>query len=194
MGAVLKAEITPNGQLKLTTTDLMGQTTQLSLGEKIKSENPLNWEAVVNMAARFKVANHHFTDTYTVSTTNGTVSVSEGIVSYTPSFVGSGGFTINGQYVPVTVVVDKVGKPKITSPSSLATGLSIYPEVTSTDFKVQNTAITHSYSRWQVATDAGFTTIVYDGTDPVNLTRLKLPRLKNGQKYYVRVQHFGKKP
>jgi hypothetical protein len=194
MGAVLTAEILTNGQLKLTTTNLLGQTVQLSLGEKIKSENALNWEVVVGLNAVFKVTNHHFTDLYTVSTTNGTVSITDGVITYTPSTIGQGGFTINGQKVNVTVVQDKVGKPNVTLPKHLSTGVSRYVEAASSDFKVQNTAITHAYSRWQVASDASFTQIIYDGADASNLTRLKLPKLKNGQKYYVRIQHFGKKP
>jgi len=194
MGAVLTAEILSNGQLKLTTTNLLGQNVQLSLGEKIRSENALNWEAVVNLTATYKIVNHHFTDLYTVGTTNGSVSVSDGVITYTPVTVGAGGFTINGQKVAINVVVDKVGKPKVLFPENLSSGVSRYAEASSSDFKVQNTSITHTLSRWQVALDAVFTTLVYDGVDPLNLTRLKLPKLKNGQKYYVRIQHFGKKP
>jgi len=194
MGAVLTAEILTNGQLKLTTTNLLGQTVQLSLGEKIKSENALNWEVVVGLNAIFKVTNHHFTDLYTVSTTNGTVSVTDGVITYIPSTIGQGGFIINGQKVNVTVVQDKVGKPNVILPKNQSTGVSRYVEAASSDFKVQNTTITHAYSRWQVASDASFIQIIYDGADVSNLTRLKLPKLKNGQKYYVRIQHFGKKP
>lgn len=190
----LTAEITQNGQLRLTAKDNLNNTVLLSLNEKVKSLNAFNWSVVVGMPGTYKVVNHHFTDVYTVSTLNGTVSVSEGIVTYTPALLGSGGFWLNGTYVPVTVVQDSVGKPSITSPSNESVAASLYPELTSTDFKAQNPAMTHTYSRWQVAKDSGFTNIVYDTTDAVSLTRLKLPRLKNGQKYYVRVCHFGTKP
>ena len=41
--------------------------------------------------------------TYTLSTTNGTVSRTGGSISYTPASSGDGGFTINNRSIPLTI-------------------------------------------------------------------------------------------
>lgn len=52
----------------------------------------------------FTITNWDSFTTYTVATTNGTVSQANGTVTYTPSATGAGGFTINGRSISLTVL------------------------------------------------------------------------------------------
>lgn len=82
--------------------------------------------------------------------------------------------------------------PSVTSPANGATGLTLAPTFTSSAFASNVTADTHQYSDWQVATDAGFTTVVKStSNDAVNKTSWSTSGLLDGTLYYVRVRHKG---
>ena len=59
--------------------------------------------APAGVAQTWTITNFDTLTTYTVTTTNGVVTQSAGVVTYTPSTAGVGGFTINNRAVPVTV-------------------------------------------------------------------------------------------
>jgi len=94
--------------------------------------------------------------------------------------------------------------PTISSPTASQTGVSINPTVTSSAFSDDDVGDTHQASQWQVATDSGFTAVVWDsGTDTTNKTSTVVnaangtfagalsgeTTLANSTVYYVRVRH-----
>lgn len=58
--------------------------------------------------------------------------------------------------------VGKVDKPSNVSPADAATDVLRTPTLTSSAFSVSGGTDTHEYSRWQVATDSGFASVIYD--------------------------------
>lgn len=191
---ILTINVKPGGQLELKTKNALEQDVVISMGEKVKSQNAFNWSVVVGLPAVFKVVNRHFTDVYTVITSNGTVSMVDDTITYTPATLGQGGFMVNGTYFALTVIADKVGKPVLTAPSNNAANLNTTPVLISSSFQAQNSAISHTQSRWQIATDAGFTNLVLDTTDSLHLTSFISKKLNNSTQYFARVMHIGTKP
>lgn len=57
----------------------------------------------VGSSGTFTITNFDSFTTYTVSTTNGSVSQLAGTVTYSPASVGAGGFVINGRSISLTV-------------------------------------------------------------------------------------------
>lgn len=194
MSYLLRAEVKGAGQLVLKTKNSAGDDVLLALDENVKSLNAFNWEVVVGLAASFKLVNHHFTNDYVLSTTNGTVSRAGDIITYTPSTLGSGGFWVDGSFHSVTVVADRVGKPSLTFPAEGSQSVISTPTLTGTTMSVQNPLFTHYWSRWQIATDAAFINLIFDKTSSSELLSIRIPQLTSGQTYYARVMHFGQKP
>jgi hypothetical protein len=91
-----------------------------------------------------------------------------------------------------TQTVGTVNQPTITSPANGATGVAASPSFTSTAFVVSSGSDTHEGSDWQIATDAGFTTIVAQTTNSaVNKTTYSIAGLSGGVTYYARVRYKG---
>jgi len=89
----------------------------------------------------------------------------------------------------------QVDTPTITSPADNATDIFEEPTITTSAFSTTGTSDTHESTDWQIATDAAFSTIIYESLDDTsNLTSLDVPagNLQEGQTtYYVRVRHIG---
>jgi uncharacterized lipoprotein YmbA len=82
--------------------------------------------------------------------------------------------------------------PSITSPANSSTELGPDLTVTSTAFQVLSGVEVHQSSDWQVATDAGFTNIVYQSmADETNKTNINLVSLPVNYTLYIRVRHNG---
>lgn len=83
--------------------------------------------------------------------------------------------------------------PTLTSPAAGATGVARAPTLTSGAFAVTGGSDSHASSRWQVATDAGFTNLVADsGNSSTAKTSYTLgANLNYGITYYARVMHNG---
>ena len=125
----------------------------------------------VGLATLFTITNYDTTTTYTLSVTNGTISRSGNIITYTPSALGSGGFTINGRSVPVTIVTASIITPAIVSPAMGATGLTASVSLAGSPFITNPDSYeSHDSTDWQIATDSGFTTIVASTSSNVNKT------------------------
>ena len=54
--------------------------------------------------------------------------------------------------------------------------------------------MTHYATHWQIASDANFTTLVYDVTSTTDLTEMATFGLDEGTPYYIRAQHIGQLP
>jgi uncharacterized membrane protein YphA (DoxX/SURF4 family) len=96
------------------------------------------------------------------------------------------------QTVPVSLTVNQPPKrPSYISPAAGATGLSLTPTLSSSDFSDPDPGDTHAASQWQVA--KGCTcNIVFDKIDTDNLTRLEIPpekKLDPSNRYYWHVRH-----
>ena len=83
--------------------------------------------------------------------------------------------------------------PALTSPAAGATGVARAPTLTSSAFAVTGGSDSHASSRWQVATDAGFTSLVADsGNSSTAKTSYTLgSNLNHGTTYHARVMHNG---
>ena len=154
----------------------------------------LKWTITVGVEYSFEIAHKHFSDTYEVNTTNGTAYISDKYVKYTPSVIGNGGFWLNGTFHPVIVVKNQPIQPSITSPvvDTLLPNATV--AIASSAFVTEDVTVTHTSSRWQVATDPDFINIVMDTTSATALTGITSTGLSRGKTYYVRVMHIGTKP
>jgi len=94
--------------------------------------------------------------------------------------------------VSASTVALGVDTPSITSPSNGAVDQMGSVTITSSAFGWSGLSDTHASSDWQLATDAGFTSIVSQSTaDTSNLTSWDVSGLSTSQTYYVRVRHNG---
>ena len=160
--------------------------------------------ALGGLVNKYVITNYSSFTPYTVSTTNGTVTVAGDVISYTPlNAAGLGGFTVNGELFTVTVsqteVVDPeqpipvvVTKPVIISPVNGATNISNTVTVTSSAFTMISGVDTHGSSNWQISTSSTFDTILYESVDDtVNKTNWTSGTLSTSTTYYIRVRYKG---
>ena len=90
--------------------------------------------------------------------------------------------TLTGSVISVVADADE------SYTSSLRTGSVAGPVVATKSFAVNNTSLsTHKNTDWQIASDAGFATIVYQSmADTVNKTSITVTTLNEGTTYYAR--------
>lgn len=92
-------------------------------------------------------------------------------------------------------VLIRVAVPSVTSPADDATDIGETPTVTTSAFAVTNEGSdTHASTDWQIASDAGFSTIVVQSlADTSNKTSWAVPsgQLTESTEYFVRVRHTG---
>ena len=82
--------------------------------------------------------------------------------------------------------------PVISSPTANATNQGPVIDFTSSTFAMNGGAATHASSDWQIATDAGFTTIVSSATaDAVNKTTWSSASLTANTTFYSRVRYLA---
>jgi len=94
----------------------------------------------------------------------------------------------------VADTIVSVETPTITSPSDGATSVSETPTITSSAFNITGASDTHVSSDWQIATDAGFTNVIFESLDDTsNLESITVPSgtLLTDTQHYVRVRHTG---
>lgn len=86
-----------------------------------------------------------------------------------------------------------VTTPSITSPADDAVDIGLTPTITSSAFATSDGSDTHASSDWQVASDAGFTSIVQQSLDDAtNKVSWAVPvDLAEETEYFVRVRHTG---
>jgi hypothetical protein len=98
-------------------------------------------------------------------------------------------------YFVIAVGAQSVVIPTILYPTSGQANVELSPTLSATAFTTAPAGQdTHQSSQWQVATDSGFTTIVFDsGVDTVNKTNIQVPSgvLTIGTVYYARVRYTG---
>lgn len=134
-------------------------------------------------------------DSYTVSVSAGSISRTNGSISFTaPNTPQTVTLTVNGRVFTIDVVPASayVNTPSITSPINGAVNQGPDVVINSSAFSVSGGTDTHEGTDWQVATDATFTNIV---TNLVNNTSNKISLTITGllanTQYFIRARYKG---
>lgn len=91
----------------------------------------------------------------------------------------------------VSFTVDEVVQPTITNPVDGATGTTVSPTLEGSAFSV-GSSDTHTSSDWQIASDAGFSSIIWESlSDALHLTQITASGLSTRTSYYIRVRYYG---
>lgn len=92
-----------------------------------------------------------------------------------------------------TTIVTGINPPINIIPANGQLDVDLDPTLSATAFNPIGGPQNHINSQWQVATDVGFSSIVFDsGSDPVNLTSITVtPDLAEDTQYYWRVRYEG---
>ena len=145
----------------------------------------------------YAITNYNVFSSYVVQVSAGSVSLSGDQISFTAPAIA--------QTVTLTVVMDGVATafhlpilaagvatPTSTSPSDGASNQTSSVALTSSAFAWYGLVDTHLDSDWQLATDAGFTSVVQSASaDAANKTAWMVSGLSVSQTYYWRVRHRG---
>lgn len=142
--------------------------------------------------SKYFITNYDTQTAYVVAATGGTVVRTGETLSCTAGTQeGPGSITVNGIVLPITIDPIPVNTPIITAPSNNATGLLDKVSIVASPFSATQPD-THASSDWQLATDAGFTTIVKQSMgDMVNKTSWQVTGLLPNTDYYLRVRYIG---
>ena len=146
-----------------------------------------------HFANRFPITNYDAFTPYTLSASNGTVSIVNGEVIYIPAGTGAGGFTLNNNIISCTVVGYSLTPPSIISPANGLATVGKYVTFISSAFAVEpSIADTHLSSDWEIASDANFTSIVFSSyNDTNNKTAWYAEGFLTNTTYYIRVRYRG---
>lgn len=150
----------------------------------------------------YTITNFDDFSTYAVSTNVGTVSRSDEVITLD---IGAGE-TAEGVILSIerdgatatyqlAIGAQSVAQPSILSPADGATNVGETPTLTTSGFQTYpGGADTHASTDWQVATDSGFTAVVFESlADASNLEAITVPTatLSESTTYYVRARHNG---
>ena len=191
---IIKANIESGGRVSLVVHDSVGVPLRLDGLDYTKTSARLKWTISVGVEYSFEMVSKHFSDTYEVSTSNGTAYISDKYVKYTPAVIGEGGFWLNGTYHAMTIVKNQPLQPTITAPVVDTLYANTQVALATGSFVAEDATVTHTSTRWQVATDPDFINIVMDVTSTTGLTGITATGLSRGKTYYVRAMHIGNKP
>ena len=185
---------TPNGPIGISSNGLISPSVLppgLSFDSSINITGPLSLS--INQAQAYTITDYDINTTYTLAAIGGSISRSGATITYTaPGVTGAGGFTINGKTFAIAIGSTLPNTPSITSPSTGSTNLSSIVNFTANAFSMLSGTDVHEGSDWQIATDAGFTSIVSQVTNSSsNKTTWSVSGLLANTTYYVRVRYKG---
>lgn len=152
--------------------------------------------------ATYTITDYNSFSVYSVATSVGTVSrTNETISLVIPNPTTSPQITLTvtkdgvASYFVIAVGAQSVVTPTILYPATGQTNVELSPTLSASPFTTAPAGQdTHQSSRWEIATDSGFTTLVFDsGVDTVNKTSIQVPSgvLAIGTVYYARVRYTG---
>ncbi len=147
----------------------------------------------INQVQAYTITDYDISTTYTIAALGGSISRSDATITYTaPGVSGNSGFTINGKTITIAIGSALPATPVITSPTSSSINMPSSNIIVSNAFSMLAGSDTHEGSDWQIATDAGFTSVVAQVTnDTVNKTSWTVSSLLVNTLYYVRVRYKG---
>ena len=142
-------------------------------------------------APTYLITNFDSFKVYTLSTTNGTVTLTDDILTYTPATAGPGGFTVNGKIFSITVNPGAIVTPSITNPADNTIDLNASVTLTGSAYQILPVGgESHLNTDWELAADTGFTTIVFSTyNDAANKTSWTVSNLFSNMTYYARVRY-----
>ncbi|MBW2187780.1 MAG: hypothetical protein JRG71_15780, partial [Deltaproteobacteria bacterium] len=148
----------------------------------------------------YTITDYDAFSTYGVASDVGTISITDGTItldiaadeaaeSATMTVTRNGG---SNAFV-LAIGTQTIIAPEILSPLAAATGVSVTPTLTASAFVVYpNAADTHVSTDWQVATDIGFTNVVFTSlADAANLVSIAASGLTIVTQYYARARYNG---
>jgi len=151
----------------------------------------------VTQSKTYTITNYNVFSSYVVQVSAGSVSLSGDQISFTaPATAQTVTLTVtmDSAATQFSLVVQAAGvtTPTNSSPSNGATDQNGTVTLTSSAFAWYGLSDTHLNSDWQLATDAGFTSIVQStSADSTNKTSWTVSGLSTSQTYYWRVRHRG---
>lgn len=163
------------------------------LDSRVAIDGPLTVE--VNSQTDYTIVEYSNYLNYSVSSTDGSVSVSNEVITLTaPPTPRTMDIIVNGRRFTINVVpaTAYVTTPNITLPSSGSTNHGPAISITSSTFGVVGGTDTHEGTDWQIATDANFSNIVASVTNSsTNKTSWTASGLSVNTQYYVRTRYKG---
>lgn len=186
-----EVEIHEGGRLSLATRSNAGALVYIDEKDEVINTGFGGRICFLDVPTVFRINNYHFSDDYTVSCTNGTVSVVNDLITYTPAALGEGGFYLNHSYIAVTVEEPTPYQPAMVYPADYQTGIPQETTLVASDYATPIPGMTHTETQWQVATDENFTQLVIDVTTAASLTELVVTGLDPDVWYFVRVRYIG---
>ena len=169
--------------------------------QRISSGGVVNIEGVteifVTQEITYTITDFNSFSVYSVSVSAGSVSISTDTITLTaPATAGDIVLTVtkdgSDTNFDLTILASGVATPTNTSPANATTEVGSSQTLTASAFEALGVSDTHASSDWQLATDAGFTTIVDSTTaDAVNLTSWEVTGLSENTTYYWRVRYTG---
>lgn len=181
----------------ITVTNAAGTITIASTASSVPVNLSGSTTIYVSQVVAYTITDYDSFATYTASVSSGSVSIAADVVTVAaPGTAGSVTLTLTKNAAPraitLTILASGVSTPSITSPANAATGvLGPSLTLTSSAFGWLGVSDTHLNSDWQLATDAGFATIVQStSADTTNKTSWTTT-VATGTTYYARVRHRG---
>lgn len=151
----------------------------------------------VTQSKTYTITNYNVFSDYVVQVSAGSVSITGDQISFTaPATAQTVTLTVTmdgtAQAFSLPVLPTGVVTPTNVSPTNGATDQNGTVTLTSSAFDWYGLSDTHLNSDWQLATDAGFTSIVQStSADATNKTSWTVSGLSTSQTYYWRVRHRG---
>lgn len=175
----------PNGQIDAAKLPALTGTNQVNLQGV--------FAMAVNTTTTWKITDYDSFKTYELTASAGTISRSGDTITFVaPGTTGNVNVSIGGRAIVVSVTGSIPTVPSITSPVSGTTGLSASVTLTGSAFGYTGNPDTHAASDWQLATDAGFTSLTASTTnDTVNKTSWAPGGIIPSSTYYARVRYKG---
>ena len=141
----------------------------------------------------YVISSYDFKSPISLTASVGTIVQNQNVCEYNPgSFTGSAVLTLGSQTYNITVLPLIASRPSLLNvPAGTITKGSSFT-VNASAFSSMSPADSQASANWQLATDAGFITIVEQSlSDTVNLTSYTFTNLQVGQVYYVRTAQTG---
>lgn len=148
---------------------------------------------MTGVVSRFKIYPYHCTEVFQVVASKGFTQIVNGVLHYLPEQTGTETVTINGDAViSFEVVAPQPATPSLAAPIQDAWDVpKDYTFTSSAYVAPEGLNYIHTSTRWQLATDETFTTIVKDFTSTTDLTSTTVTGMLANTTYYMRCMYMA---